>query len=697
VGSYPITAAGAADSDYTIAYVPGTLTVTRATLTLTVTANNASRQYSDPNPTFTYTITGFANGDPSSVVSGSPSLTTTATTTSPVGTYPITAAQGTLAAANYSFTLVNGTLSVTPEDARAYYTGLLYVPTSSPTSTSATVTLATTVTDITAVTGDPAWDPYPGDIRTTTVQFLVYNQGGTLVTSPTAPVGLVNSGDTTVGTATVNVTLSVDASGGTPYTVRTVVTGNYTRNSQTDDVIVNVIQPQAGSIAGGGFTVNPPATASPKSAGQFAGDPGLKTHFGFNVKYNKGGTNLQGNVNLIDRSGGRVYQFKCNALTALNVLSSTHATFTGKASVQDITDPNNVISIDGNATLQMELYDNGPGSTDTIGITVLNKSGGLYFSNYWNGTKTVQQILGGGNVQVIPAQFLAGAPAAGLPAPAPLTPEQLQPIVAEAKARWRAAGVSPQKLAALDRLAFRIEDLPGNDLGMESEGVITISRTAAGYGWFVDPTPGDDAEFAPSAVNSPAHGHVDLLSVVAHEMGHVLGYFEDGDAANTVMSEDLPVGVRRVPKAAASPTSPAASLVIQPASAHGSRALGSTVLTTAAAVTPLGQAQAAVTPAVGQRTGAALTAGLAPALQAGQPAEPSFAATLVTVGQTTAFGPASAQPAGPPAAHADVQAAHAQSSLSARQPSSETLDLLFADLDLLQEALTNDVTRWRDV
>jgi hypothetical protein len=53
---------------------------------------------------------------------------------------------------------VNGTLTATPEDARVYYTGLLYVATASPTSTSATVTLATTVKDITAVPGDLAWD-----------------------------------------------------------------------------------------------------------------------------------------------------------------------------------------------------------------------------------------------------------------------------------------------------------------------------------------------------------------------------------------------------------------------------------------------------------------------------------------------------------------------------------------------------------
>src|SRR4029077_1995646 len=46
-------------------------------------------------------------------VSGSPSLTTLATATTPVGGYTITAAVGTLASGNYSFTFVNGTLTIT--------------------------------------------------------------------------------------------------------------------------------------------------------------------------------------------------------------------------------------------------------------------------------------------------------------------------------------------------------------------------------------------------------------------------------------------------------------------------------------------------------------------------------------------------------------------------------------------------------
>jgi hypothetical protein len=39
-------------------------------------------------------------------------LTTTATSTSPVGAYTITAAQGTLAATNYTFVFVNGVLDI---------------------------------------------------------------------------------------------------------------------------------------------------------------------------------------------------------------------------------------------------------------------------------------------------------------------------------------------------------------------------------------------------------------------------------------------------------------------------------------------------------------------------------------------------------------------------------------------------------
>ncbi|MDB5911145.1 MAG: hypothetical protein JWP34_5262 [Massilia sp.] len=114
VGTYTITAAHGSLSaaNYTFSFVNGVLSVTPATLT--VTATNATKVYGAPNPAFADTITGFVNGDTSSVVSGSASLTTAATTSSGVGNYTITAAQGTLAATNYTFGFVNGTLAVTP-------------------------------------------------------------------------------------------------------------------------------------------------------------------------------------------------------------------------------------------------------------------------------------------------------------------------------------------------------------------------------------------------------------------------------------------------------------------------------------------------------------------------------------------------------------------------------------------------------
>jgi len=108
VGSYPITATGAAAANYTFAYVAGTLTVTQATLA--VTANNQTRIYGAANPTFTVSYSGFLNGDTQSAVTTAPTITSTAIATSAVGTYPITASGA--GATNYSFTYTAGTLTV---------------------------------------------------------------------------------------------------------------------------------------------------------------------------------------------------------------------------------------------------------------------------------------------------------------------------------------------------------------------------------------------------------------------------------------------------------------------------------------------------------------------------------------------------------------------------------------------------------
>ncbi|MDB5348932.1 MAG: repeat-associated core domain protein [Planctomycetota bacterium] len=113
VGGYPIAVSGASSADYAITQVDGTLTVAKAHLR--VTAEDKSRDRGQANPTLTYAIAGFVNGDGPSVVIGSASLGTAATAASPAGAYAITPTVGTLRAANYDFdAFIPGILLVRP-------------------------------------------------------------------------------------------------------------------------------------------------------------------------------------------------------------------------------------------------------------------------------------------------------------------------------------------------------------------------------------------------------------------------------------------------------------------------------------------------------------------------------------------------------------------------------------------------------
>jgi filamentous hemagglutinin family protein len=102
---------GNAGANYTIVRNDGVLTITPATLT--VRANNATRSYGDANPGFTYSVNGLRNGDSSMLVSGV-NMFTSATASSPVGSYDILASSGTIASANYTLAYANGTLTVLP-------------------------------------------------------------------------------------------------------------------------------------------------------------------------------------------------------------------------------------------------------------------------------------------------------------------------------------------------------------------------------------------------------------------------------------------------------------------------------------------------------------------------------------------------------------------------------------------------------
>ncbi|MFY0256171.1 MBG domain-containing protein [Chitinophaga sp. 30R24] len=111
VGSITVTATQPGDNNY-LAATPVSRTFQVNPATLTVTADDKQKAYGEANPPLTYTISGFVNGEGNSVVTGAPVLNTNADASSIAGSYPITVAIGSLTAVNYTFSLVNGTLTI---------------------------------------------------------------------------------------------------------------------------------------------------------------------------------------------------------------------------------------------------------------------------------------------------------------------------------------------------------------------------------------------------------------------------------------------------------------------------------------------------------------------------------------------------------------------------------------------------------
>ncbi|MEA3225460.1 MAG: hypothetical protein U9Q07_05875, partial [Planctomycetota bacterium] len=254
----------------------------------------------------------------------------------------------------------------------------------------ATVELRAVIQDITVV--DPDADPDAGNISYGSVTFV--DRDTHAVIAADVPVALLD-GDPTTGVALYEWSVDLGNADSASFTVGCIVNGFYTRNDSYDNTVVTVSKPVPNSITGGGSLINF------SCGGLFGGDPGLRTNFGFNVKFNKKLTNIQGHVNIIVRQDGRVYQIKTNATDSLVVNRKTgEATFISKANLMDITDPDNPISVSGNLSLIITLTDSGaPAIADSIGITLWNRDK-LWFSSYWTGVKTEEELLAGGNLVI---------------------------------------------------------------------------------------------------------------------------------------------------------------------------------------------------------------------------------------------------------------------------------------------------------
>jgi len=133
-----------------------------------------------------------------------------------------------------------------------------------------------------------------------------------------------------------------------------------------------------------------------------------------------------------------------------------------------------------------------------------------------------------------------------------LTTADAQTALLAAIGRWELAGLPSSDVQVLRSVSVAVVDLGNSGLARLSGNTLYLDDDAAGMGWFVDATPAADEEFALQAgsgrllaVDSAAVDRIDLLSVVAHELGSRLSL--GGSAAEDLLSTNWFKSERRVP------------------------------------------------------------------------------------------------------------------------------------------------------
>lgn len=122
---------------------------------------------------------------------------------------------------------------------------------------------------------------------------------------------------------------------------------------------------------------------------------------------------------------------------------------------------------------------------------------------------------------------------------AQLSQAQLDAAVATAIEHWEAAGLSAKQREQLRSASVQLADLDAGLLGSTFGSSVEIDRDAVGWGWNID--------------GSQSSERYDLLTVVQHELGHVLGMPHDDDDSQSLMASTLTRGMRHSLQPAAQP------------------------------------------------------------------------------------------------------------------------------------------------
>ncbi len=112
----------------------------------------------------------------------------------------------------------------------------------------------------------------------------------------------------------------------------------------------------------------------------------------------------------------------------------------------------------------------------------------------------------------------------------------------EATSLWQSTGLTAAEQARLAAVEVKVAALSSNVLGWTAvdANTVWIDTDAAGHGW-------DTSRDPRAKSGEPDGGSMDLLTVLAHELGHVIGRGHSNDSHHGVMAATLDAGVRLLP------------------------------------------------------------------------------------------------------------------------------------------------------